>query len=335
MRTAIAITVGDYNGIGPEVVVKTITRPEIRRICTPVLVGPGEVFERVSHRLRLGLRFHPHGCALRTKNSFGVVEPSSGMAVAVHPGELSAKAGAAAGAAIKEAVRCVLDGLAEGIVTAPVSKHAMNLAGFKTPGQTELLQRLTHAPNVAMMLVHDRMRIGLATIHLPLRRVALELTASLLRIKIRVIHQALRSDWRIARPRLAVLALNPHAGEAGDLGHEEQRIIIPAVLALRKLGLLVYGPFPADAFFSRYSPSYDAVIAMYHDQGLIPLKMSARGRAVNVSVGLPIVRTSPDHGTAFDIAYRGIADPASMIEAVKLAVLIAGNRSTKRERADP
>jgi 4-hydroxythreonine-4-phosphate dehydrogenase len=332
MKKTIAITVGDYNGIGPEVSLKTIARSDIRRVCTPVLIGPGEVFERMSSRLHLGLRFHPYSASTPAGTSIAVLEPSVSVPVSIRPGVLSARAGAAAGAAIKDAVRFVCSGEADGMVTAPVSKLAMNLAGFKTPGQTELLQRLTHAPHVAMMLVHDRLRVGLVTIHLPLRRVAQELTAELLRVRISVIRDALRQDWKIPRPRLAVLALNPHAGEGGDLGHEEQRIIVPVVLSLRKQGMSLDGPFPADSFFARYRPgSYDAVVAMYHDQGLIPLKMSAGGTAVNVSVGLPIVRTSPDHGTAFDIARREIAGATSMVEAVKLAVIIARNRSGKRK----
>jgi 4-hydroxythreonine-4-phosphate dehydrogenase len=203
------------------------------------------------------------------------------------------------------------------------------------PGQTELLQRLTRSPSVAMMLVSGSFRVGLVTIHTPVRNVARELTAALLVERVTVIHRALRTDWRIRSPRIAVLALNPHAGEQGDIGNEEQRVIIPVTAALRKKGMRLEGPFPADAFFARYTPgAYDAVIAMYHDQGLIPLKMTARGRAVNVSAGLPIVRTSPDHGTAFDIAGRSIADPASMIEAVRTAVtLSAHRRRTAREEA--
>jgi 4-hydroxythreonine-4-phosphate dehydrogenase len=221
----------------------------------------------------------------------------------------------------------VLGGEARALVTAPVSKHALHLAGINAPGQTELLQRLTRSPHVAMMLVSGPLRVGLVTIHTPLRNVSRTLTHALLRERVTVIHRALRTDWRIRSPRLAILALNPHAGEGGDIGNEEQRVIIPVIASLREDGLRLDGPFAADAFFARYEPGvYDAVVAMYHDQGLIPLKMSARGSAVNVSVGLPIVRTSPDHGTAFDIAGRSIADPASMIEAIRTAVTLASRR---------
>lgn len=316
MKPVVAITVGDYNGIGPEVALKAAALAPVRRICTPLLVGPAEVFERVAGKLSLPPRSRP--CVLDTAGN---------IPVRYAPGKLSADAGAAAGAAIREAVGLVMRGDAAAVVTAPVSKHALHLAGIHTPGQTELLQKLTRAPRVAMMLVAGTFRVGLVTIHTPLRDVARELTGVLLRERIRVIHGALRTDWGVRAPRIAVLALNPHAGEGGDLGHEEQRVIIPAIEELRSERIALAGPFPADAFFSRYDPgSFDAVVAMYHDQGLIPLKMAAHGTAVNVSVGLPLVRTSPDHGTAFDIARHLRADPASMAAAITAAVAIAGRR---------
>jgi len=329
MKPTVAITVGDYNGIGPEVSLKAIATPLVRRLCTPLLVGPPEVFERAASRLALRMRFHPYpsprGGGRRTVQ---ILEPAGVTPVRVSPGKLSAAAGAAAGAAIRTSVGLVLAGDALALVTAPVSKHALHLAGINAPGQTELLQRLTHSPSVAMMLVSGPLRIGLVTIHTPLRMVSRELTAALLGERLAVIHGALRSDWRIRSPRIAVLALNPHAGEQGDIGNEEQRVIIPVIDSLRAHGMRLQGPFPADAFFARYEPgTYDAVVAMYHDQGLIPVKMLARGRAVNVSVGLPLVRTSPDHGTGFDIAGRSIADPSSMIEAIRAAVLLASRRA--------
>jgi len=325
MKPTIAITVGDYNGIGPEVSLKAIASPLVRRLCIPVLVGPREIYERVASRLALRVQFLPFPSARGdSARAVQILEPEGGTPVRFSPGRLSAGAGAAAGAAIRASVSLVLGGGARALVTAPVSKHALHLAGINAPGQTELLQRLTRSPHVAMMLVCGPLRVGLVTIHTPLRNVSRMLTHALLRERVTVIHRALRTDWRIRSPRLAILALNPHAGEGGDIGNEEQRVIIPVIASLREDGLRLDGPFPADAFFARYEPGmYDAVVAMYHDQGLIPLKMSARGSAVNVSVGLPIVRTSPDHGTAFDIAGRSIADPASMICAIRTAVTLA------------
>ncbi len=334
MKPVIAVTLGDPNGIGPEVALKAVTSRALRRICTPVLVGPAEIFARVASGLSLRVRFLPYSPARPgPAGSVPVFEPAPGAAVRFSPGKLSADAGAAAGAALRAAVGMVIAGNAGAVVTAPVSKHALHLAGIDAPGQTEILQRLTGSPTVAMMLVSGSLRVGLVTIHTPLRNVPRELTAGLLTERITVIHRALRTDWGIRRPRVAVLALNPHAGEGGDIGTEEQRVILPVIIALRGRGMRIEGPFPADAFFARYDPgSYDAVIAMYHDQGLIPLKMSARGHGVNVSVGLPIVRTSPDHGTAFDIAGKGNADPSSMLDAIRTAVELSARRMKTRRR---
>jgi len=236
-------------------------------------------------------------------------------------------AGRVAGRAIMSAVRLAMEGAAQAIVTAPVSKKGLHRAGYRYPGQTEFVQHLSGSTRVAMVLASGTMRVGLATIHVPLRRVARILTPELLEVRIRTIHEALITDWRIRAPKIAVLGLNPHAGEGGEIGTEENLVITPVVRRLQKSGLNIAGPFPADAFFARYRKgSYDAIIAMYHDQGLIPLKMSSVGSGVNVSVGLPIVRTSPDHGTAYDIAGKGCADPGSMIEAILLAAWMANGR---------
>lgn len=343
MKPVIAITLGDPNGIGPEVALKAATRPGIRRICTPVLVGPDEAFAYWARRLGLRVRAHPFPPEGRHRSSgmnggkaarsIGIAVPDRPAQLHISPGMLSAAAGDVAGTAIVHAMTLVRGGLADAIVTAPVSKQALHLAGFDFPGQTEMLLHLSRGRRVAMMLVGGGLRVGLATIHLPLRDVADALTAETLRERILTIRDALKTDWRIPRPRIAVLGLNPHAGEGGDLGHEEQRVIIPVVIALRRRGIRIEGPFPADAFFARLAPGrYDAIVAMYHDQGLIPLKMAAKSRAVNVSLGLPVVRTSPDHGTGFDIAGKGIADPGSMIEAIRLAVTIARNRKAASMR---
>ena len=279
-----------------------------------MLVGPVDVFEYYSRRLGMALPSHP------------IVESSLLPSSQIHPGLLSAGSGRAAARAIEAGVELARAGVVSALVTAPISKHALHRGGVRFAGQTEMLQRLTGARDVAMVLVSRSLRVGLVTIHVPVKRIASLLSRKLLRGKIETIHQSLVRDWRIRKPRIAVLALNPHAGEAGDIGTEENRIITPVIRSLSQ-AMEISGPFPADAFFARSGPgSCDAVIAMYHDQGLIPLKMSAEGRAVNVSAGLPIVRTSPDHGTAFDIAGKGRASPDSMIEAIHLAVRIAKNR---------
>jgi 4-hydroxythreonine-4-phosphate dehydrogenase len=331
VKPRIAITVGDFNGIGPEVALKSIGSAAVRRICTPVLIGPANVFHYYAGLSGLRLSLEPL-TGKRIRNGVTpLVESSDVPSSSIAPGKLSRNAGAAAGAAITRAVHLIRHGEMDAIVTAPVSKQALHLAGIHFPGQTEMVQHLSRSPHVAMMLVSSYLRVGLVTIHCPLSRVHRLLTPSLLEERIGVIHKALCSDWRIRSPRLAILGLNPHAGEGGDLGKEEQRLIIPALARLRRKGLCLDGPFPADGFFARYDPkAYDGVVAMYHDQGLIPLKMSSAGKAVNVSVGLKIVRTSPDHGTAFDRAGSNSADPESMIEAILLAVQIARNRSMQR-----
>jgi 4-hydroxythreonine-4-phosphate dehydrogenase len=337
MKPVVAVTVGDFNGIGPEVALKGALHPSVRRLCTPLLVGPPAVFEFYARRSRIAASIRPlDGTPAKKSASRGsvelpCVESSSIMTSSIRPGQVTRLAGKTAAQAVETAVRLVQIGVADAMVTAPVSKRAMHLAGVNFPGQTEMVQRLSGAPRVVMMLVCSVLRVGLITIHVPVSQIARRITPALLRERIRLIADALRTDWGIRRPSLAVLGLNPHAGESGDLGSEEKRLIVPTLHSLQHAGLRLAGPFPADAFFARYSPgSYDAVVAMYHDQGLIPLKMLAAGAGVNVSLGLPIVRTSPDHGTAFDIAGRGKADAASMIEAVRLAVLIANNRRSAR-----
>jgi 4-phospho-D-threonate 3-dehydrogenase / 4-phospho-D-erythronate 3-dehydrogenase len=324
MKPVLAITVGDYNGIGPEVTLRCLSNAALRTKSLPVLVGPIGVYEYYARRLRIPLKFaawDPATGAPLAGPAVSVLEPRIDGPVHIAPGRLSARAGSSALRSLHQAVRLIQDGWADALVTAPVSKKAIHLAGSRMPGQTELLQRLTSARTVAMMLVSDVMRIGLATIHLPLRRVAGALTRELLTMRVHVIHRALRTDWGIRNPSIAVLGLNPHAGEEGDMGHEEELVIAPAVRTLRKEGIDLQGPFSADGFFGKYRKhDWDAVVAMYHDQGLIPLKYSSFGRSVNYTAGLPLIRTSPDHGTAFDIAGQGKADPGSMASAMALAL---------------
>jgi 4-hydroxythreonine-4-phosphate dehydrogenase len=329
MKPRIAVTVGDFNGIGPEVVLRSVRTKAVRESCIPVLIGPANVFLYYAGNGGKRLTLVPFSNRRIPPGATAIVESSEVSPSQIAPGNLSQAAGAAAASAITVAAGMALRGEVDAMVTAPVSKQAMHLAGVRFPGQTEMLQHLSKSPHVAMMLVSPTLRVGLVTIHIPLSDVSRALTSSLVIERITVIHSALRHDWSIAQPALAILGLNPHAGEGGDIGTEEQDVILPALERLRKKGIRLDGPFPADGFFARYRPgAYDGVVAMYHDQGLIPLKMSSAGRAVNVSVGLRIVRTSPDHGTAFDRAGRNLADPGSMVEAILLAVRIAHNRRT-------
>ncbi len=290
MLPRIAITSGDPAGIGPEIAARAAGDPRVRSVCEPALYGP------------------PDRAVFR-------------------PGELSAAAGQAAHDAIVRAVGDVLRGDAAALATAPISKKALSLAGLPWRGHTDMLAALTASPRVAMMFFSEKLRVVLATIHVPLSEVPAALTRESLRD---VIGLAARELPRFGyeKPRLALAGLNPHAGEDGVIGTEEQTVLIPAVARCRQDGIDVTGPYPADTLFVRaVRGEFDAVIACYHDQGLIPVKLVAFGHAVNVTLGLPIIRTSVDHGTAFDIAGRNVADPESMVQAVLLAAKLATRRS--------
>jgi 4-hydroxythreonine-4-phosphate dehydrogenase len=282
----VAITIGDPAGIGPEIAAKAAAHPRVLEVCRPALYG----------------RIYTPG---------------------VRAGTLSAEAGQAAYGAIVAAVEDAMAGQVDAIATAPINKEAFALAGLPWRGHTELLAHLTGAPSVAMMFHADALRVVLATIHVPLADVPRLLTREAVEGVIRLASREL-PRFGFSRPRLAVCGLNPHAGEGGVLGDEEQRVIEPAIAACARDGIAVEGPYPADTLFVRASRGEcDAVIACYHDQGLIPVKLLAFGKAVNVTLGLPIIRTSVDHGTAFDIAGKNAADPGSMIEAVRLAARLA------------
>jgi 4-phospho-D-threonate 3-dehydrogenase / 4-phospho-D-erythronate 3-dehydrogenase len=285
-KPIVAITAGDPAGIGPEVAHKAASDPEVLLVCEPRLYEP----------------------------------PEMGAFV---PGRLSAAAGRAAYEAIVRAVGDVHRGEADAIATAPVNKEAFRLAGVPFSGHTDLLAHLTGASEIAMMFYSDALRVVLATIHVPLAQVPNLLTRRSLETTIDVTAREL-PRFGYPSPRLAVAGLNPHAGEHGLFGREEETVLEPAISACRARDVDVTGPYPADTLFVRaHRGEFDAVVACYHDQGLIPVKLVAFGRAVNVTIGLPIVRTSVDHGTAFDIAGRGLADAKSMIAAVILAARLA------------
>jgi 4-hydroxythreonine-4-phosphate dehydrogenase len=235
--------------------------------------------------------------------------------------------------AIERSVAMIMRGEAQALVTAPVHKPALHAAGYTVPGQTELLQALAGVADVGMLMAAERTRLGaplrvlLATTHLPLRDVAARITLELLVGQTRLLHRSLREGWRMAEPRIALCGLNPHASDRGLFGDEEARVFVPAVASLRAQGVAVDGPFPADTVFNRaLDGRFDAVVAPYHDVGMAAFKTVSFGTGVNVTLGLPFVRTSPDHGTAFDLAGTGAADPASMLEALRLAVRLATAR---------
>ena len=285
-KPRIAITSGDPSGIGPEIAAKAAADARVVAACDPILFAP----------------------------------PASSSFPA---GQLSAAAGRAAYDVIVRAVEEARGGRVDAVATAPVNKEAFRLAGLPWHGHTDLLAHLTGAPHVAMLFYSEVLRVVLATVHVPLAEVSRALTQASLEATIDLTAQEL-PRFGVGAPRIAVAGLNPHAGEHGLFGREEIEVIAPAIAACRARGADVSGPFPGDTIFVRARRGdFDVVVACYHDQGLIPVKLLAFGQAVNVTLGLPIVRTSVDHGTAFDIAGKGIADPESMIAAVLLAARLA------------
>jgi 4-hydroxythreonine-4-phosphate dehydrogenase len=290
MKPRVAITAGDPAGIGPEVAVRAAADARVLDVCEPIVYAP----------------------------------PAD---VAFAPGVLSAAAGRAAYDLIVRAVADAQQNVVQAIATAPVNKEAFRLAGLDWSGHTDLLAHLTGSPHVAMMFYSDALRVVLATVHIPLAEVPRALTQASLEATIDLTAREL-PRFGIAKPRIAVAGLNPHAGEHGLFGREEETAISPAIAACRARSVDVSGPFPGDTVFVRARRGdFDVVVACYHDQGLIPVKLLAFGKAVNVTLGLPIIRTSVDHGTAFDIAGKGVADPESMITAVLLAARLAGIKS--------
>ncbi|VAX33882.1 4-hydroxythreonine-4-phosphate dehydrogenase [hydrothermal vent metagenome] len=310
-KKKIAITMGDAGGIGPEVAVKAALSEDIQKICHPCLIGDKEVLEEAA-RIS-GVCLNPEKTEViqpRPIESFlrGSPSPESGKASYIY---------------IKYAAEGCLMGDFHAMVTAPVSKEALKMAGLPWPGHTEMLAELTSTEKYAMMLIGGPLRVVLVTTHIPLKEVPGKLTEEIILRKIELACEACRM-LGIKSPAVAVSGLNPHGGEGGLFGREEIEVIGPAIKEAQGRGLNVKGPFPPDVVFRlAYTGKVDIVIAMYHDQGLIPLKMIAFDQGVNITIGLPIIRTSPDHGTAYDIAWGGTARPDSMIEAVKLAVKLS------------
>lgn len=315
MATRLAVTVGDPAGIGPEVVLKALGRAD-RPAADVVVYGPVSVLQ--DRARRLGLR------SLDTLAARVVDIPLTGE---VHPGRTSPAAGHAAADAVLRAARDAMAGEVDAIVTAPLNKESLAAAGHPWPGHTEMLAEVAGVSDVAMLFVGGSLRVALVTIHRSLRSVPDAVTGEEVERVARLLHLELPRLGAASR-RIAVCGLNPHAGEGGMFGREEIEVIAPAVVRLRAAGLDVSGPFPADSLFVRASRGeFDAVLAQYHDQGLIPVKLASFGHAVNVTLGLPFVRTSVDHGTGFDIVDRGIADEGSLLAAIRLAAdLVAARR---------
>ncbi len=321
-KPIIGISMGDYNGIGPEVILKALEGNQLAKYCTPIVYGSLRVLNRYRHLLKMkewNLQNiqSPDQANPKTTN---VITCWNDQKTEAEPGRITAEAGQGALAALKRATGDLQVGRIDALVTAPINKDTMQGDEFKFPGHTEFLAAAFDTKEALMFMVANDFRVGVLTGHIPLEKVKTQVTSVKLSNKVNQMLHSLRSDFGISKPRLAVLGLNPHAGENGLLGNEEKEVIEPTLIRFREKGELVFGPFPADGFFGTANyRQYDAVLAMYHDQGLIPFKTIAFSEGVNFTAGLPVVRTSPDHGTAYDIAGKNEADPGSMLAAIYAA----------------
>lgn len=329
-QPVIGITIGDINGVGPEIIIRTFSDNRILDICTPVVFASGKTinfYRKIMgeghfnyQNIRNFQKIYP-----RQVNLFNCWDEE----VAITPGSLNDTGGKYAARSLAVAVQCLKDGQIEGLVTAPIHKNNIRHNDFHYTGHTPYLKDVFGAREVVMLMTAENMRVGLLSEHVPLAEAASFVTQENILSKLQTLNESLIRDFGIEKPKIAVLGLNPHAGDGGVIGQEEQQVILPVVSQAFNSGMLVFGPYSADGFFARsHHLKFDAILAMYHDQGLIPFKSLAIGAGVNYSAGLPVVRTSPDHGTAFDIAGKNIADESSFRQAVFTCVDII------RQRAD-
>ena len=328
-RLIIGISLGDYNGIGPEVILKALQYNRLQKICTPVIYGSMRVLNRYRNLLNL------KDWNLNGAQTIGQISHKMTNVITcwpdqnqdIQPGQVTPEAGQAAFACLQRAVDDLKAGKLDALVTAPINKYNIQSEEFKFPGHTEYLAQEFGVQDNLMFMVSERLRVGVVTGHVPLGRVRQNVTRDRINQKLTLMMDSLKQDFGIDKPKIAVLGLNPHAGEEGLLGNEEQEIIKPLLADWKNKGQLVFGPYPADGFFgTRSYTKFDAVLAMYHDQGLIPFKSIAFEEGVNFTAGMPVVRTSPDHGTAYDIAGKNLADETSMLQAIYTAIDVARQR---------
>jgi 4-hydroxythreonine-4-phosphate dehydrogenase len=333
-KPVVGITCGDLNGIGTEVIIKTFADHRILEQCTPVIFASNKLINFYRKSVP-DAHFNYQNIKDFTKlnhkqiNVFNCWEEE----VAITPGQLNETGGRYAVRSLQAAVQALHEGHIQGLVTAPIHKNNVQSAEFNYTGHTPFLKAVANVNDVLMLLYTSDLKVGLVTEHIPISQVAQHITREAILSKLHLLHQSLRKDFGIDKPRIAVLGLNPHAGDEGLIGNEEEKIIKPAIQNAKQQNIMVFGPYSADAFFARRSYlQFDAVLAMYHDQGLIPFKTIAVGEGVNYTAGLPFVRTSPDHGTAFDIAGKNIADPTSFMTALFECVDIIERRADYEER---
>jgi len=328
-KPRIGITIGDLNGIGPEVVIKALADNRLLNMVTPVVYGSTRVLSY--YRKLMNLEEFNYS-QVKAKGQFfpksiNVVNCWEDV-IEINPGQPSRQTAQAALVSLQKTVEEVKEGLIDGFVTSPIDKNTIHGEQFPYRGHTEYLTQVFNATESLMMMVSDQLKVGLVTEHLPLREVAQHITKERVELKIRLLEFSLKKDFGISKPKIAVLGLNPHAGDEGLIGEEENQVIKPVINDLKNKGKLIFGPFPADGFFaaSLYT-KYDGVLAMYHDQGLVAFKTIAFENGVNFTAGLPVVRTSPDHGTAYAIAGKNQADESSLREAIYAAASIIKSRA--------
>lgn len=331
----IGISIGDLNGIGPEVILKTFSDTRMLELCTPILFAGEKAVEWYRKNISTEHPFQ-YGATrdLTQASPKGITVFSCwDEEVSIQPGALTETGGKYAVRSLQVAVQCLREGQLDALVTAPIHKGNTASADFPFTGHTPFLKNAFGAKDVVMLLYQDALRVALLTEHLPVKDVAAAVTREALLSKLSVLRDSLVRDFGIDKPRIAVLGLNPHAGDEGRIGTDEEHVIKPVIEELKAAGHLISGPYPADGFFARRQwEAFDAVLALFHDQGLVPFKMlAAESGGVNFTAGLPIIRTSPDHGTAFDIAGKGIADESAFRTAVFEAVDLARRRQAYAE----
>jgi 4-hydroxythreonine-4-phosphate dehydrogenase len=330
-KPRIGITLGDLNGIGPEVIIKALTDNRLMSMITPVVYGSTRV---LSYYRKLMNMEEFNYSQVKTKGQFypksvNVVNCWE-EAIEIVPGQPSKQAGRGALLALKQVVEDAKEGLLDALVTGPIDKNTIHGEDFPYRGHTEYLTETFGAGESLMLMVGNNLRVGLVTEHVSIKEVASLITKERVELKIRLLEMSLKKDFLISKPKIAVLGLNPHAGDEGLLGTEENEVIRPVIADLKNKGKVVMGPFAADGFFASHQHlKYDGVLAMYHDQGLVAFKTLAFEDGVNFTAGLPVVRTSPDHGTAYNIAGKNLADESSLRQAIYMACDIVKNRQAQ------
>ena len=337
-KIKVGITQGDVNGIGYEVILKTFAEPAMFELCTPIVYGSPKVAAYHRKALDLPTNFSIINSAKDAEPDRLSIVNCNEDEVKVELSKPTEEGGRAALDALEKAVEEYKAGLIDVLVTAPINKHTIQSEEFSFPGHTEFLENaLGKGQKALMILMKDDFRVALVTGHIPVSQIASTITKELIEEKIKIFNHSLKQDFAIGAPRIAVLSLNPHAGDEGLLGIEEQEIILPAIEEMRAQGIFCFGPYPSDGFMgSGNYTRFDGILAMYHDQGLTPFKALAMDEGVNYTAGLPVVRTSPAHGTAYDIAGKGVASEDSFRQAIYVAIDVFRNRQRERvARANP